>query len=70
MAIYESEALQDPDVTPDALSDEYIIRAAGFLSQSRDSLGQLDLGRRVHSQDPGKACGGRAMIARYLEYGA
>ena len=70
VAVYESESLQNPDVTPDALSDEFVIRVAGYLSQSRDSVGQLDLGTRSHAQDPGRASGGRALIARFLDYGA
>ena len=69
-AVYESEALHDPDTVPDALANEYAIRVAGFLSQSRDSIGQLDLGARSHAQDPGKASGGRALIVAFLDYTA
>ena len=67
VAVYESEALHDPDTTPDALSDEFVVRVAGYLSQSRDSLGQLDLARRAHAQDPARASGARALISRFLE---
>ena len=66
-AVYESESLQDPDVTPDALSDEFVIRVAGYLAQSRDSIGQLDLGKRSHAQDPARASGARALISRFLD---
>ena len=69
-ACYQSEALHDPDIVPDALSDEFIVRIAGYLSQSRDSVGQLDLGARSHAQDPGRSSGARALIATFRSYGA
>ena len=66
-AVYESESLHDPDTVPDALANEFVVRVAGYLSQSRDSVGQLDLGARSHAQDPARASGARALISRYLE---
>ena len=63
----ESESLRDPDITPDVISNEYVIRVAAYLSQSRDSIGQLDLGVRSHAQDPARAAGARALIASFLE---
>ena len=67
VAVYESESLRDPDITPDVISNEYVIRVAAYLSQSRDSIGQLDLGVRSHAQDPARAAGARALIASFLE---
>ena len=67
----EPRALHDPDTTPDALSDEFVIRVAGYLSQSRDSIGQLDLARlEVMLKILLRASGARALISRFLELGA
>ena len=67
-AVYAAEGVRQE--TPDALSNEFAIRVIAFLSQSRDSLGQLDLGTRSHAQDPGRASGARALVSAYLKYGA
>ena len=67
-AVYVAEGLKHE--TPDALSNEYAIRVAAFLAQSRDSIGQLDLGVRSHAQDPARASGARALVAPYLKFGA
>ena len=67
VAVYESESLRDSDITPDVISNEYVIRVAAYLSQSRDSIGQLDLGVRSHAQDPARDAGARALIASFLE---
>ena len=67
-AVYEAEGVKKE--APDALSNEAAIRIAAYLSQSRDSLGQLDLNARSHAQDPARASGARALLAQYLKYGA
>ena len=67
-AVYEAEGVKKE--APDALSNEYAIRVAAFLAQSRDSLGQLDLNARSHAQDTARASGARALVAPYLKFGA
>ena len=67
-AVYTAEGVRKE--APDALGNEFAIRVAAYLSQSRQSLGMLDLTSRSHAQDSARASGARALVSAYLKYGA
>ena len=61
-ALHDAE-VTDPDDVPEAISNEAVIRCAGWLRQS--NVNYFDLGNRTQAANGMRASGGRALLAPY-----